>query len=80
MFLSKHYIKIRNTCNLARLGKSWHEFNFFQTRKIDLWNKMRTAIEIIGIGISIKELEKIKFWMGIQLLIEIKQTEKILVL
>ena len=28
---------------------------------------MRTAIEIIGIGILIKELEEIKVWIGIKL-------------
>ena len=72
MFLSIHYIKIRNTCNLSRLEKSWNELNF-QARKIDFWNKMRTAIEIIGIEILIKELEEIKILTGVKfLLIEIK--------
>ena len=42
---------------------------------------MRTATEVIGIEILIKELEKIKVWIGIKLLLEIKKkTEKILVL
>ena len=30
LFLSKYYIKIRNTCNVAIMQKSWNEFNFFQ--------------------------------------------------
>ena len=41
---------------------------------------MRTAIEIKAIGILLKELEEIKVWVGIKLLIQIKQTEKIIVL
>ena len=49
-----------------RLEKSCKEF------KIDLLNKMWTAIEIIGIGILIIELEQIKVWITIKLLIEIK--------
>ena len=61
---------VENTCNLARLGKNWNEFNLFQAYKIHLWNKMRTAIEKIGIGILNKELKEIKFWIGIKLLIE----------
>ena len=72
MFLSKDYIKIRNTSNLARLGKSWNGFNFFQARNIDLWNKTMTVKEIINIGISIKELEEIKIGIGIKLLIQIE--------
>ena len=51
---------VENTSNLERLRKSRNEFNFFQPRKIDLWQKMRTAIGIIGTGILIKELEEIK--------------------
>ena len=66
----------RKHCNLARLGKSWNEFNFLQARKIDPWKKMRTAIEIIGTGILIKELEAIKIWTEIKLLLEIKWTRK----
>lgn len=42
-------------------------FNFFQTRSIDLWNKIRTAIEIIGTGILRNELEEIKVFIGIKL-------------
>ena len=38
---------------------------------------MRTAIEIIGIGILTKKFEEVKVWIGMKLLIEIKQTEKI---
>ena len=49
-----------NNCNFLRLGKTWNKFNFFQVCKIDLWKKIRTAIEIIGIGILIKRLEEIK--------------------
>ena len=45
---------------------------FFQVRNIDIWNKMRNATEIIGIGILIKELEEIKVWIEIKLLIELK--------
>ena len=52
-----------------RLGKSCNEF---QACKIDLSNKIKTAIEIIGTGISIKELEQIKDLIRIKLLIEIK--------
>ena len=37
---------------------------------------MRTAIEIIGTGILIKELEAIKIWIEIKLLLEIKWTRK----
>ena len=37
---------------------------------------MRTAIEIIGTGILIKELEAIKIWTEIKLLLEIKWTRK----
>ena len=33
---------------------------------------MRTAIEILGIGILIIELEEIKAWIGVKFLIEIK--------
>ena len=44
-------------CHLARLIKNWNEFDFFQARKIDLWNKMRTEI-------LIKELEGIKVWIN----------------
>ena len=40
---------VENTFNPARLGKSWNEFNLLQARKIDFWNKMRTAIEVIDI-------------------------------
>ena len=54
------------------MEKSWNEFRFFQARKIDLWNKMRTAIELIDIGILIKKIDQIKVWIGIKLLIEIK--------
>lgn len=57
--------KVENTCNLAKLEKSWKEFNIFEAHKIDHWNKMMTVIEIIGIGILMKELEKIKVWIGI---------------
>ena len=58
------------------MGKSWNEFNFFQAFEIDLWKKLRTAIEIIAIWILIKELEEIKVSVGIKLLIEIKLKEK----
>ena len=64
LFLSKHSIKIRNTCNLPTLEKSWNEFNFFQTRKIDLWKKRRPAIEIIDTEVLRKELEEINIWIG----------------
>ena len=57
--------KVENTRNLAKLEKSWKEFNIFEAHKIDHWNKMMTVIEIIGIGILMKELEKIKVWIGI---------------
>ena len=67
-----------HTCNHARLGKSWNEFNFFQARKIDLWNKTKAAIEIIRIGILIKVLEEIEVWIGTKFLMEIKWTEKII--
>ena len=60
------------TCNVARLGECWNEFNFFQAHEIDLWSKMRAAIEIMDIGILIKEPEEIKVGTGIKLLIEIK--------
>ena len=63
---------VEDTCNL--------EFHFFQAPKIDIWNKMSTAIEIISIEILMKELEEIKVWIGIKLLIEINQTKKIIVL
>ena len=49
---------VENTCNLGKLGKSWNELNFSQPHKTDLWNKMRTAIEIKGIEILIKEFEE----------------------
>ena len=62
---------VENTCNLARLGKSWNEFNFFQACKIDLWNKMRTLIELIGIRI-LKELKEIKLWRDLKRFEEIK--------
>ena len=41
---------------------------------------MKTAIEIIGIAILIKKLEKIKLYIGFKLLLEINWTEKIIVL
>lgn len=47
------------------MEKSWKEFNIFEAHKIDHWNKMMTVIEIIGIGILMKEFEKIKVWIGI---------------
>ena len=78
--LTKGSESVENTRNLARLEKNWNEFNFFQARKIYLWNKMSAAIEMIGIGILIKELEEIKLWIWIKLLIEIKYTEIIKVL
>ena len=37
---------------------------------------MRTATEVIGTEILIKELEKIKVWIGIKLLLEIKKNRK----
>ena len=46
-----------------------NEFNLFQALKVDLWNKMGTAIEIIGIGIL---LEEINVWIGTKFLTEIK--------
>ena len=55
---------VENTCKLARLGKIWNEFNYFQTCKTDIWNKMRTAIEIKGIEVLINEREEIKVWKG----------------
>ena len=63
---------VENTVILGDWGKVETNLIFFQTHKIDLWNKMRTAVKIIGIAVLIKELEKIKVWMGIRLLIEIK--------
>ena len=56
---------VQKACNLARLGNNWNEFTFFQTCKTDLWNKTRTAIEIISIAILTKELEETKIWIGI---------------
>ena len=50
---------VENNCNFARLGKAEMSL-LFQARKIDLRNKMRTVIELIGIGILIKELEEVK--------------------
>ena len=50
----------------------FNEFNFFQAREIDLLNHIRTAIEIIGIGILIKKFEEIKDGIKIKLLIGIK--------
>ena len=50
----------------------FNEFNFFQAQEIDLWNHIRTAIEIIGTGILIKKFEEIKDGIKIKLLIEIK--------
>ena len=69
---STKIVSVENTCNLARLGKNWNKFNFFEAHKIDLRNKMRTAIEIIGTRILIKELGEIKVWIGIKLFIKIK--------
>ena len=63
---------LEKTCNLVRLGKSVNQFNFFQVRKIDLWNKMRTALAMIGIGMLIKELGEVKVWIGIKLLMGMK--------
>ena len=63
---------VENIWNLARLGKNEMNLTFFQVRNIDIWNKMRNATEIIGIGILIKELEEIKVWIEIKLLIELK--------
>ena len=59
-----------------RLEKSRNELNF-QARKID--NKMRTAIEIIGTEILIKELEEIKILTGIKFLL-IENEQKIIAL
>ena len=50
-------------CGVGALGT-----NFFQAGKINLWNEMRTAIEIIGIGMLIRKLDKIKVGVGIELL------------
>ena len=78
---NKHSASVERTCNLARQGNIWNEFNLFQAHKADFWNKMRTTIEIIDIEILIKELEEIKVWIGIiKFLIEIKKTEEIIVL
>ena len=72
-FLFKKDIEgAENTCNLTRLGKSWDQSNFSQAHKIDLWNKMRVATEI-GIRIFIKELEVVKVWIGVKLLMEINR-------
>ena len=38
---------------------------------------MRTAIEIIGIGILIRKLEQIKVWIGIDLLIKLNEPKKL---
>ena len=62
-----------------RLGKSVNQFNFFQVRKIDLWNKMRAALAMIDIGMLIKELGEVKVWIGIKLLMGMKKTQKIIV-
>ena len=59
-----------------RLEKSRNELNF-QARKID--NKMRTAIEIIGTEILLKELEEIKILTGIKFLL-IENEQKIIAL
>ena len=59
-----------------RLEKSRNELNF-QARKID--NKMRTAIEIIGTEILIKELEEVKILTGIKFLL-IENEQKIIAL
>ena len=67
---------VENTCNLAIPGKNWKEFNFFQAHKIDLWNRTRTVIEIVGNGILMKEFEQNEVWVEIKLLIEIKLTGK----
>ena len=48
---------LKTACNLARLGKSWIEFNFFQACMVDLWYKMKTAIETTGTAILMKELK-----------------------
>ena len=70
---------VGNTYNLARLGKKWIvDFNFFQARKIDSWNKTKTALEIIGIEIFTRELEEIKTSIVNKLFVEIKWTEKII--
>ena len=55
-----------------RLGKSVNQFNFFQVRKIDLWNKMRAALAMIDIGMLIKELGEVKVWIGFKLLMGMK--------
>ena len=66
---------LENICNFARLKKSLNEFlstHNWSFRTIDLWNKMKTARETIGIRTLIKEHEENKVWIWIKLLIKIK--------
>ena len=48
------------------------QFQFFSSLQNWLLKQMRTVIEIIRIGILIKEPEEIKVWIGTKLLIVIK--------